>query len=209
MSKLGVIGTALRSNFTVRTFRASYGISDTWLLRQSPRRFSTEAEQPPQDSAVDSFLKTPDTDIINMLEGCNLTMDDVKVDYNWSFTPNGMMVQFPSRFAYDKAVKAIGRKGRLYRLDRADRSQWDLIKPYSGKTVLLQGLPRTAIPEDVERFLTGCEYDSSSIEMFLRSTLPDKWATVRFPSKTEAMNVFIKKNRGICHNNQILVRVLQ
>ena len=30
------------------------------------------------------------TDIINMLEGCNLTMDDVKVDYNWSFTPNGM-----------------------------------------------------------------------------------------------------------------------
>jgi hypothetical protein len=61
MSKLGVIGTALRSNFTVRTFRASYGISDTWLLRQLPRRFSTEAEQPPQDSAVDSFLKTPDT----------------------------------------------------------------------------------------------------------------------------------------------------
>uniref|UniRef100_A0A2N9IWZ7 Uncharacterized protein n=1 Tax=Fagus sylvatica TaxID=28930 RepID=A0A2N9IWZ7_FAGSY len=64
MSKLGVIGTALRSNFTVRTVRASYGISDAWLLRQSPRRFSTEAEQPPQDSAVDSFLKTPDTGLI-------------------------------------------------------------------------------------------------------------------------------------------------
>lgn len=30
------------------------------------------------------------TDIVNMLEGCRLTVDDVKVEYNRSFAPMGM-----------------------------------------------------------------------------------------------------------------------
>lgn len=38
---------------------------------------------------------------------------------------------------------------------------------------------------------------------------PIKMALVRFSSQIEAMNAFIKKNRGFCLNNQILVRVLQ
>ncbi|KAK4583471.1 hypothetical protein RGQ29_026272 [Quercus rubra] len=226
MSKLGYLGTALRSNFSVK---ASHGIPASWLLRESPRRFSTEAEQPPQNSPIDPFLQnatdtgpvygkifgitkhTLKTDIINMLKGCNLTMDDVKVNYNWSFMPIGVMVQFPFRNAYDQAFRMIGRKGRLYRLERGDRSQWDLLMPYNGKTVLLQGLPRNALPEDVERFLTGCVYEASSIEMFMRGAFPDaiRMATVNFPSKNEAMNAFIKKNRGFCLNNQISVRVLQ
>ncbi|KAK7859539.1 hypothetical protein CFP56_005929 [Quercus suber] len=77
--------------------------------------------------------------------------------------------------------------------------------------MLLQGFPRNALPEDVERFLTGCVYEASSIEMFMRGAFPDaiRMAIVNFPSKNEAMNAFIKKNRGICLNNQISVRVLE
>ena len=30
------------------------------------------------------------TDIVNLLEGCNLSLDDVKVEYNRSFTPTSM-----------------------------------------------------------------------------------------------------------------------
>ncbi|XP_062166872.1 uncharacterized protein LOC133873157 [Alnus glutinosa] len=225
MSKLRLLGTALRSNFTVRTVRANQGLP--FLLRDSPRRFSTESEQSPQDSAVDQFLQTPDTglvygkllgvtrhtlktDVVNMLEGCKLTLDDLKIDYNRSFMPMGMMVQFPSRYAFDQAMRMVTKKGRLYKLERASRSQWDSLTPYNGKTVLLHGLPRNAVPYDVERFLTGCEHDSA-IELFLRAGSPDpiKMALVRFSSQIEAMNAFIKKNRGFCLNNQILVRVLQ
>ncbi|KAB1223965.1 hypothetical protein CJ030_MR2G026922 [Morella rubra] len=210
------------------------------------RRFSTEAEQPPQDSAADRFLQTPHTglaygrlvgitrytlktdivsmlegcrltvddvkveynrsfapmgmivqftshnafdqafrmiarkgrlyrlekalktDIVNMLEGCRLTVDDVKVEYNRSFAPMGMIVQFTSHNAFDQAFRMIARKGRLYRLEKADRPLWDSLRPYNGQTVLLQGLPRNALPEDVERFLTGCEFEASSIDIVLR-----------------------------------------
>lgn len=30
------------------------------------------------------------TDIVNLLEGCNLSLEDVKVDYYRSYMPNGM-----------------------------------------------------------------------------------------------------------------------
>jgi hypothetical protein len=30
------------------------------------------------------------TDVVNMLEGCKLTLDDLKIDYNRSFMPMGM-----------------------------------------------------------------------------------------------------------------------
>ncbi|XP_059463225.1 uncharacterized protein LOC132192052 [Corylus avellana] len=227
MSKLRLLGTALRSNITDRTVRANPGLP--LLLRDSPRRFSTESEQPPQDSAVNQFLHTPDTgsvygklfgatrhtlktDIVKMLDGCKLTMDDLKFDYNRIFTPMGVVVQFPSRSAFDQAMRMITRKGRLYRLERADRSQWDSLMPYNGKTVLLQGLPRNATPYDVERFMTGCAHDAG-IELFLRARAespdPIKMALVRFSSQIEAMNAFIKKNRGFCLNNQILLRVIQ
>lgn len=72
------------------------------------------------------------------------------------------MVQFPSRNAYNAALRAISRNGRLIRLERvqwvdiiscfyipaeikfvhhlicwckADRTQWDLIAPFDGKAV--------------------------------------------------------------------------
>lgn len=34
--------------------------------------------------------------------------------------------------------------------------------------VLLEGIPQNAQPDDVERFLSGCEFDASSIQMFVR-----------------------------------------
>ncbi|KAH7513241.1 hypothetical protein FEM48_Zijuj12G0176300 [Ziziphus jujuba var. spinosa] len=230
MPKLSLLRTVIRSNPSFFTVRADKNGLSSLLLRESPRFISTEAEnQPPKDPPVEnSFLETPGTglvygklygitrntlktDIVNLLEGCNLTLEDVKVDYSRSFTPLGMMVQFPSRQAYEQAARVISRRGRLNRLERADRSQWDILTPYDGKTVLLQGIPRNAVPEDVERFLSGCQYDSSSIQIFLRAAYPDpiKMATIRFPSQTEAMNAFITKNRAFCLNSQVTVRVLQ
>ncbi|KAL5546260.1 hypothetical protein UlMin_005947 [Ulmus minor] len=226
MSKLGLLRTAVRSNFSVRTLPAkNHGFSA--VVRDSPRRFSTESEQqpPPHDAAVDSFVRTQPTggpvygrflpvskhtlrtDVINMLEGCHLSMEDVKCDYNWNYFPTAMMVQFPSPLDYEKAFRALGRKGRQFRLERVEQSLWDVVKPYDGKTVLLQGFPRNATPMDVERFLSGCEYDSSSIQIFLRLNV--KMATVRCPSEVQAFNCFLTKNKTFCMNNEVSVRVLQ
>ncbi|KAL6336326.1 hypothetical protein AAG906_014496 [Vitis piasezkii] len=220
MWKMNPVANANRWNRLLQTAKPSQGLP---LLIRS---FSTEAEAP-QVSSSDPFLQPPSTglvygrlsgitkhtlrtDILNLLEGCNLTLQDVKVDYNRSYFPVGMMVQFPSRYAFDHAIKVINKKGRLYKLDRADRSQWDPLRTYDGKTVLLQGLPRNALPEDVERFLAGCEFNSSNIQLTTRQAFPDpiRMALVHFPSQSQAMNAFITKNRGFCLNNQILVRVL-
>ncbi|KAL7198896.1 hypothetical protein ACSBR2_021231 [Camellia fascicularis] len=45
------------------------------------------------------------------------------------------MIQFPSRYAYDAAIRAINQKACLYKLERVDWSQWDFITPYGGKSV--------------------------------------------------------------------------
>ncbi|MFZ8474659.1 hypothetical protein ACO1MO_13575, partial [Staphylococcus aureus] len=84
-------------------------------------------------------------DVLNLLEGSNLTLDDLKVDYNRNYSPMGMMVQFPSRNAFDAALRTISRKGRLYRMDRINRAQWDPVPPFDGKAVLVQGIPRNAL----------------------------------------------------------------
>ncbi|XP_031395355.1 uncharacterized protein LOC116206696 [Punica granatum] len=197
------------------------------FLREPRRRFSTESEQR-EDATVDNFFETPDTgaayrkllgitkqtlksDVINLLDECKLSLDDIRVNYDRSFAPIGMLVQFRSRHEIDRAFKLINRKGRLHKLERVDRSQWEFTTNYDGKTLLLQGLPRQAIPEDIERFLSGCQYDPSSIQLFYRQGFPDpiRMATVSFPSRAQAMNAFIAKNRGFCLNNQISVRVLQ
>ncbi|XP_024955706.1 uncharacterized protein LOC102606880 isoform X2 [Citrus sinensis] len=211
---MSLLRNAIKSSVSLRTIKPIHSLPS--LLRQSPKHFSTETEAPPppppNDASIDLFLQTPTkgvfygkllgisrqtlkSDIINLLEGCNLTPDDLKVNYTRNYMPFAMMMQFPSFSAYDNAFRLIGRKGRLYRLER----------------VLLQNVPRIAVAEDVERFLSGCEYEASSISFMLRQSLPDsiKWATVRFPSQTQAMDAFIRKNRGFCLNNQVSVRVLQ
>ncbi|KAL0344590.1 UNVERIFIED_CONTAM: hypothetical protein Sradi_4290300 [Sesamum radiatum] len=154
---------------------------------------------------------TTKSDIINLLEGCNLNPHNLKVEYNTrTYLPMSMMVEFPSKSAYDAAVKSINRKGRLFTMIRADKAQWDITAPYDGKTILLQGIPRNALIDDVERFLSGCQYDSSSIQMFVRPTDqgPIRMALVRFPSQALAMHAYITKNRGFCLNNQITLQVL-
>ncbi|XP_043698386.1 uncharacterized protein LOC122649084 isoform X2 [Telopea speciosissima] len=198
------------------------------LLWETPRHFSSESEEPKKEPSIDPFLQrsssgitfgrlvgsprnTIKTDIINLLEGCNLTPQDIKFEYNRAYSPTSVMVQFPSRAVFDSAIRSIGRKGRLYRLDKADRSQWDLLTAYDGKVALLQGLPRNALPEDVERFLSGCDFDASSLQMFVRPAFPDpiRLALVNFPSQTQAMHAALVKNRSFCLNNQVTVRVLQ
>ncbi|KAF4391484.1 hypothetical protein CsatB_017136 [Cannabis sativa] len=226
MSKLGLLRTAMSSKFSsIRTVRTTYKHG---FVAFPARQFSTESEpQQTQDQAVDSFLRTSapgslyakltgcitrntlKTDIVNLLEGCNLSLEDVKVEYFRDYNPSAMLVHFDSPQAYDQAFKMIMRKGRFYKMEKVAKSQWDTIAPYDGKTVLLQGIPLNAVPEDVARFLSGCEFDASSIQIFQKATVPDKMATVRFPTQTKAMNCFITKNKGFCLNNQVLVRVLQ
>lgn len=198
------------------------------VICNSSRHFSTDAEQPIQELSVDRFLRPPSTalvygrltgirksttrsDILNLLDDPNLSLEDVKVDYNRGYFPTGMLVQFPTPDSYDAGIRSITKKGRLLKLDKVDRRQWDEVKPYDGKAILLHGIPRNALIEDVERFLSGCQYDSSSISVFMRQAFPNpvKIARVSFPSRALAMHAFITKNRGFCLNNQILVEVLE
>ncbi|GAU27883.1 hypothetical protein TSUD_159770 [Trifolium subterraneum] len=131
-------------------------------------------------------------------------MEDVKMEYTRSFNPLAI--------AYDNAIRVIGRKGRLYKLDRIDRSQWDTVIPYDGRTILIQGLPRNAQYADIEHIVSDYDHDSSSLNVFLRAgegNEPVKMATVLFRSRTQAMNVFIAKNGTYCLNNRISIHVLQ
>lgn len=218
-----VRATLKKTNSSVSAFQRSNGFV--------ARFFSTEAEKPPQDStaATPPFLHTTNsgltygrlvgvnrhalkTDIINFLEGCNLTLEDVKMEYTRNFNPISMMVQFPTYSSYDNAIRVIGRKGRLYKLDRIDRSQWDIVTPYDGRTILIEGLPRNSQYADMDQIFSGYEYDSSSVNMFLRpgeGSEPVKMATIRFRSRIQAMNAFIAKNGTYCLNNRISIHVLQ
>ncbi|KAH1249446.1 hypothetical protein GmHk_05G012792 [Glycine max] len=324
----GAVRAALKSTTSVCALvQRSHGLLPM-------RCFSTEAEQPPLNSTPrpPPFFETDHsgltygnllgvrkhalkTDIINFLEGCNLTLEDVKMDYDRSYslvstswadptqpypilcskaqpshaaqhrmqpshatksntphpaaTPHAecspaattprsprttqqrqasahdptaatstgrrpregdvaptlhlherrrtlwrKLLQFPSRDSFDNAVRVILRKGRLYKLDRVNRHIWDQVKPYDGKTILIQGMPRAGTYEDIGRILSGFEFDSSSVNVFLRpggvaGADPIKLATVRFNSRTQAMNAYIAKNGTFCQNNRIWIQVIQ
>ncbi|CAI9098119.1 OLC1v1034704C2 [Oldenlandia corymbosa var. corymbosa] len=155
------------------------------LPRHSQHRLlCSAAQQPNQGSAFDPFHQTSSsgpiyarlygatkhtskTDVLNLLSGCNLTVDDIKHDYTLNFLPLPVLVKFPSRQAYDAGTRSVVKKGR-FRLEPENGSRFDTIAPYDGKAILLQGIPRNALIDDVERFLAGCTYDSSSIQMFYR-----------------------------------------
>ncbi|KAL6145910.1 hypothetical protein ACLB2K_056593 [Fragaria x ananassa] len=238
MSKLGLLRTSIRSTLAARTSLSQTHRLLASLLRDPPRRFSTAAEQPPQnskpgqppslDATVDQIVRNPNTgaavygklvgitrntlrtDVVNLLEGCNLTLEDVKVHYNGPFIPTGMLVQFPSQREFENAVRVLRGRGlaQVFRLQRLDRHLWDDIPHYDGKTVLIEGIPRTALQEDVERFLSGTPYEGSSIKIFMKQG-SIRMATVQFPSQIQAKNAYITKNKGFIQNDQVLMRVLQ
>ncbi|KAE8702494.1 putative Tetratricopeptide repeat-like superfamily protein [Hibiscus syriacus] len=227
---MNILRNAIKSRVSVLTVKPTHALPS--FLRESPRRFSTESNQrqpPSPEASVDAFIDsaskgfvygklfgatkyTMKSDIISLLEGCNLTPDDIKVSYNRNFFPVAMMLRFPSPSAFSNATRTIRKFDRLYRLDRANAGDWDIVTPYNGKTVVLQGLPRSVGFEDIERFLSGCDYDSSSVQSFTLtrpgSTNVFRLTTVQFPSHIQAMSACISKNRKVCLNNQVSVRVL-
>jgi hypothetical protein len=150
---------------------------------------------------------------MNVLEGCSLTSDDLKFNYprGGNLTPAAVFVQFPSLSAYDKALRNIAKKGKLYRLEKAARAQWDPIVPYEGKVVALHGIPVNAITDDIDRFLSGCLYYPGSIQFLTVQGLgtSKRVALVRFTSQTQAMNAYITKNRNFLLNQRITLQVLQ
>ncbi|KAK9079282.1 hypothetical protein SSX86_000953 [Deinandra increscens subsp. villosa] len=228
---MSLLHNAIRSSSSrlMRSIHPNQRIRSLLSASPSHRLFSTESAPPTsQSSATKPLFETPSaglvygklsgitkntlrSDVLSLLEDCNLSNDDLKVDYDQSYSPTGMMLQFSSRSAYDAALRAVTRKGRLYRLERVDRSNWDPIQPYGGKYVLLQGIPTNASFEDLERFLAGCEYDISNTRLFSRQgpSGPTRMALVRFFSPTAAMSAMIMKNRSFCFNNQISMHVLQ
>nr|XP_010937755.1 uncharacterized protein LOC105057021 isoform X2 [Elaeis guineensis] len=201
MSKLRLLGSALKPRVLTPN-----------PIPRFPRRSLSTTEGEPQDSSNDPFLQPPNeglvfgrlfgigrntlkTDVIHFFEECNLSTDDVKVEYNREYYPVGVLLQFPSQSSFDMAVKQTIRKGRLYKIER----------------VLLQGIPRNALQEHVERFLHGCNYDPSTFQTFVRPGFPDpiRFALIHFPTQIDAMNAFCMKNRSFCLNNSITMRVLQ
>ncbi|KFK24723.1 hypothetical protein AALP_AA8G016300 [Arabis alpina] len=153
------------------------------------------------------------TDIMNVFEGCNVTPNNLKFSYmrGGNLNPSAVYVQFPTRSAYDAALRAISKKGKLYKLERATRSQWDPIVPYDGKVVALHGLPPNALLEDIDRFLSGCLYYPGSIQFITIQGLgiPKRVALVHFTSQIQAMNAYITKNRKFVLNQRITLQVLQ
>ncbi|RLN16560.1 uncharacterized protein C2845_PM02G29700 [Panicum miliaceum] len=91
------------------------------------------------------------TDIIHHLDRSGLSLDDVKMDYNRGFTPLGALLRFPSKAAFTTASRQTS-QNRLYKMEAISRDVWDLKQSFDGKAVLLQGVPRNALPEDIERF---------------------------------------------------------
>ncbi|AQL07555.1 Ribosomal protein S24e family protein [Zea mays] len=102
-------------------------------------------------------------------------------------------------------------QNRLHRIDEISRETWDLKKSFDGKAVLLQGVPRNALADDIERFLCGTNFEPPPFETFLRAGVPEpiRMMLVKFHTKTDAMNAFITKNRSFCLNSQVSMRVLQ
>ncbi|CAD6210693.1 unnamed protein product [Miscanthus lutarioriparius] len=149
------------------------------------------------------------TDIIHHLDRCGLSLDDVKIDYNNRYDPLAALLRFSSKAMFTTANRQTS-QNRVYRIDEISREVWDLKKPFDGKTVLLQGVPRNALPEDIERFLCGTNFEPP-FESFIRAGVPEpiRMVLVKFRTKTDAMNAFITKNRGFCLNNQVSMRVLQ
>lgn len=183
----------------------------------SLRRFSSETAQDDSFSQIDPFLQSPQgpvfarvgfftrnllkTDIINFFEGCDLSPADVKVEYNNAFNPTGMLLQLPSQSAFDFALKQTVRKGRIYNLTKSDRYRWDLCPSYDGKSILLQGIPRNVLAEDVERFLSGCNFEPNF-------RIQQRFTIVQFPTATDAMSAYLMKNKGFCLNCPIFMQIL-
>lgn len=198
---------------------------------QSPH--PKEGEQPPQPAEeqpepfVDLLSGSPEgqvyakltgfgrntlkTDIIHLLEESNLSTDDVKFVYNNIFNPISMMLRFRSQSSYDKALRQTLRKGRLYNLEKIYSGQWDITESHDGRTVMVSGIPRSAIRDDIDRFLSGCNFDPSSFRYVNRPGIQStvKAVAFRVPTALEAINFCIRKNRSMCGNAPVTVRVLQ
>lgn len=151
-------------------------------------------------------------DIVHFFEGCNLKPEDIKFAYSRVYAPLGMIIQFSSMAAYVTAQRNISIKGHSYRLIEVDSSQWSNLEfAFDGKVLLLQGVPQNALQEDVERFFSGCNIDGSNIRFFMRQGLDQslKFALVSFRSQREAMHALREKNRTVCLNSPITLRLLQ
>ncbi|KAL3646715.1 hypothetical protein CASFOL_009259 [Castilleja foliolosa] len=207
---------AMKWSRLISTSQTNRHLPSTFFV--SPKLFSTEAAEPSPVSSGSSFYArlgtitryTTKSDILNLLEGCGLKLENLKVEYSRSYSPWSMMVEFPSISAYNDALREINRKGRLYEMKTAHKSEWDMTTPYDGKAILLLGIPSNALVDDIERFLSGCQYFSSSIEISYRQTNQgrSRMAVVHFPSQALAMHAYITKNGGYCLNDQISVHVL-
>ncbi|KAI3915834.1 hypothetical protein MKX01_013290 [Papaver californicum] len=221
----------IRSNGVLsHHLKPNQGGGSQFLLQST--HFSTQSQQEQQrlnqDRAVDAILRQPyregsvyaklfgvgmfttKNDVMSLLESCNLSSEDIKVQYNPMFLPVSMVLQLPSHSAYDNAVREITRKGRFYKIEKVEPGLWGF-ESYDGKAVLIQGVPRFASSEDIERMLSGCDFNASSLRFMWRQSFsgPVRYAVMQFPSKLDATNAVLEKNRSFCLSTQISMRVLQ
>ncbi|KAJ3699458.1 hypothetical protein LUZ61_003163 [Rhynchospora tenuis] len=230
MSKLSLLRSALTSRPSHQLRSAPAGS----LWASSQRFLSTEAGADGASSGPSFFQSSADglvygritgrvqnmlgknmlkTDLIHQLEGCDLSFHDVKFDYNRVYFLTGALVQFPSRASYENGQKQLRLKGGLFNLAKIDRSEWDIKSSYDGKAVLMEGIPFNATQDDLERFLSGCNYDSSSFQSVTRTERSDsdpiRIVMVRFPTQLDAAHAYASKNRSFCLNAPINMRILQ
>ncbi|KAJ4793037.1 RNA-binding protein 12B-A [Rhynchospora pubera] len=230
MSKLALLRNALSSRPSHQLRSAQSGS----LWTSSHRVLSTEAGTDGASSGAPFFQSSPDglvygritgrvqnmlgknmlkTDLIHHLEGSDLSFHDVKFDYNRVYFLTGVLVQFPSRSSFENGHKQLRLKGGLFNLQKIDRSEWDIKSSYDGKAVLMEGIPFNATQDDLERFLSGCNYDSTSFQSVTRTERSDsdpiRIVMVRFPTQLDASHAYTSKNRSFCLNAPINMRILQ
>lgn len=230
MQKMGLLRNVLKSGQLIRVGHQTPRISS--LLRDSPRAFSTAGGSTTQNSSTfsDPFVHNPKTDagstygellgitrhttkndMLNLLEDCKLTPEDLKINYSRSFCPYSMLIQFPSRKAYDTALRILARNARGYRLVALLNPElWPKTTIYDGKTLLLQGIPRNAVQDDIDRLLSGYQLDGTSMQVLTRSIdrVPVRMALITFPSAILARLAFFTTIREFCLNSQVEAQVL-
>ncbi|XP_074368907.1 uncharacterized protein LOC141708947 [Apium graveolens] len=222
MQQMGLLRNVLKSGHLIRVGHQNPRFTS------SPRPFSTAGGSTTQDSPpiVDPSLHDPNSgvycygavggitshttknDILNLLEGCNLTPEDLKVEYSYDFSWRQMMIQFPSWTSYDMALRVVSRRAREYNIKKLDPGKWARRISYDGKALLLQGIPRNAVPDDIDRILSGFRHDGTFVDISTRYVDGNRMAILRFPSAILARVAFLTTIREFCLNNQLSAQIL-
>ncbi|KAH7297387.1 hypothetical protein KP509_26G067300 [Ceratopteris richardii] len=166
-------------------------------------------------------------DIVRHVEGSNIKPENVKFVYSTAFRPDYVQISVDSPSTQKQAMKYLQERGRLgFRLLRLETSQpmpWTVVDAAlkdspRGRTILMFNVNLSTDFEDVERFFTGYNYDSSYVRFIRVNTESNRarigrqqvlHVAVGFKTKLEALRAMREKMGDFCVNRAISLRLIQ